>query len=175
MIKHKLYAQLNRWIRVLPSNWQPTLRARFFGLLHAPLILFCAPSVPVLEKKRSVVKIPLGYRTRNHVGSMYFGALAVGADLAAGLLAQWHIEQSGGGIELLFKDFKADFRRRPTSAVFFTCEQGEAIEALVKEVKAVKERRNLPVVVVASIREQGSSDAIEVATFELTLSLRARA
>ena len=61
-----------------------TLMLRAFGLFKIPMILFVGPRVVEMNAERCVLKIPLGYRTRNHLGGMYFGTLATGADCAAG-------------------------------------------------------------------------------------------
>ena len=46
---------------------------------------------------------------------MYFGVLAVGADVTGGFLAMRYIQGSTSKIALIFKDFKTDGRRNPTN------------------------------------------------------------
>ena len=46
--------------------------------------------------------MPLRRRTKNHLGSMYFGVLAVGADITGGFLAMEPIQESGRNITLNF-------------------------------------------------------------------------
>jgi hypothetical protein len=64
---------------------------------------------------------------------MYFGALAVGADVTGGFLAMDPIKESGRQIQLIFKDFKADFLKRPEGDVHFYCNDGLAVRELVKK------------------------------------------
>src|SRR5437868_3259942 len=98
--------------RVIPAEVFHTLKIRALGAFQIPLLLFVAPSVVALEDSRCEVKIPLGWRTKNHLGGMYFGVLAAGADLAGGIIA-WHvIEKTDPSIKLIFKDFHADFLKR---------------------------------------------------------------
>ena len=52
-----------------------------------------------------IVKIPFRRKVKNHVNSMYFGALAVGADLSGAYLAFHHIKKTDRKIKLIFKDF----------------------------------------------------------------------
>jgi len=54
------------------------------------------------------IKIKLNRRTKNHLNSMYFGVLAVGADVTGGFLAMNYIQASKSKINLIFKDFHAD-------------------------------------------------------------------
>ena len=73
--------------RLLPETLKHTIYLRYFGLTKIPLLFYARPSVIVKTDHRVVIKIPLNRRTRNHQGSMYFAALAMGADCAVGLLA----------------------------------------------------------------------------------------
>jgi acyl-coenzyme A thioesterase PaaI-like protein len=160
-------------IALTPSTWtkrfKDTLMLRSFGLLKVPMILFTSPVVEELNAHRAVVRIPLSWRTKNHWGSMYFGALAVGADSAGGILAMQHINaQKPAKFSLVFKDFKADFLRRPTEDVRFVCEEGEAIAAMVAQADKTGERQNYPLKILAFI----ASEKSPVATFTLTLSIK---
>lgn len=158
------------------ENLKHTLGIRAFGLFKIPLIFFCSPSVRELSDERCVIHIPLNRRTRNHLKSMYFGTLAVGADVAGGLIAMRLIDRakadSGARVSLVFKDFKAEFLKRPESDVVFACEDGKAIQELVRKTLESGERENLPVRITATCPDQ--SGAEPVAEFVLTLSLKRR-
>ncbi len=143
---------------------------RALGFFKIPLIFFVSPSVVELTDEKCVVKIPLGYRTKNHLGSMYFGALSIGADTAGGLIAWRLIAQNGNNVNLVFKEFHADFLKRPESDVLFTCTEGAAIAALVERALASGERETLPVHITATCPAQ--SDHEPVAKFTLSLSLK---
>lgn len=159
--------------QVIPAQLRNTFLLRAFGLFKVPLILFCSPTVVEMTDDRCVVKIPLNRRTRNHLGSMYFGTLAVGADVAGGFMAWRLIDKlSGGRVSLIFKDFKAEFLKRPEGDVFFTCEEGQAIRELVKKTIDTGERQNLPVHITATVPSLLGTEP--VARFVLTLSLKRR-
>ncbi len=132
---------------------------RQFGILKVPLIWYCRPKVIEHTDEKIEIKIALKRRTRNHLGSMYFGVLAVGADITGGFLAMDPIKESGRNITLIFKDFKADFLKRP----------GIAVRELVKKATESGERHNYKLNIEASVPSL-STDI--VAKFELTLSLK---
>mgnify|MGYP001420948093 FL=1 len=140
-----------------------------FGILKVPLIWLCRPKVVEHTDERLEVRIALRRRTKNHLGSMYFGALAVGADVTGGFLAMDPIVESGRNINLIFKDFKADFLRRPEGDVHFSCNDGLAIRELVKKAIESGERHNYKMNIEATV--PSISDEV-VARFELTLSLK---
>lgn len=152
--------------------FRETFRVRLWAMLHIPLLSFARPSVLQLDDAVTVVRIPFRRRTKNHLGSMYFGALSIGADVAGGLAAMRAIEASGGRVSLIFKDFRAEFLRRAEGEVHFRCDQGEAIRELVAMARSSGEREEMAVHVAATVPSEGDDP---VARFTLTLSIKARA
>jgi acyl-coenzyme A thioesterase PaaI-like protein len=150
--------------------WKANLGLKAFGLLKVPMIFWTRASLTELTDDRCVVTLPLKRRNRNHLGSMYFGALAVGADCAGGLLAFQWIRRIDPSVSLVFKDFQANFLRRPEGDVTFTSEDGARMRALVERAVASGERHHDTVHVTARCPKQSGDEA--VATFALTISVR---
>lgn len=152
------------------SRIKATWFIRIFGLTKVPLIFYCRPSVIKLTEETTVIKIPFKRRNRNHLKSMYFGTLAVGADVAGGVLAMNLIRKSGRKISLVFKDFKADFLKRPEGDTYFTCNDGQAVKNLIDETIRTGERVNMPLKITATVPKILGDEP--VAEFVLTLSLK---
>ena len=55
------------------------------GRVKIPLIGYTNPKLLSIDAQSVRVRIKLRRRTKNHLNSMYFGALAVGADIAGGI------------------------------------------------------------------------------------------
>ena len=142
---------------------------KLFGVTKVPMIWYCRPKVIEHNDEKIEIQIPLKRRTKNHLGSMYFGVLAVGADITGGFLAMDPIQDSGRNIALIFKDFKADFLKRPEGDVHFICKDGLAIKELVDKVTHSTERHNYKLNIEAIVP---SISTEVVARFELTLSLK---
>lgn len=157
----------NEKINKIKATWF----LRSFGFLKVPLIFYCRPSVVEFSSETVIVKIPFKRRNRNHLKSMYFGTLAVGADVAGGFLAMALIRKSGRNISLVFKDFKAEFLKRPEGDTHFTCNAGQAIKNLIDEATKTGERVNMPLKITATVPEISGNEP--VAEFILTLSLKA--
>ncbi|HEN5500910.1 TPA: DUF4442 domain-containing protein, partial [Legionella pneumophila] len=87
----------------------------FFCHFKVALIGYLKPKLIQLTDNEIVVRLPLTRRSRNHLHSMYFGALAVGADIAGGLHGFYHAKQAKCKVSLAFKSFQAQFLRRPES------------------------------------------------------------
>ncbi|MFA6120079.1 MAG: DUF4442 domain-containing protein [Sideroxydans sp.] len=160
------------WILGLLSNKaRETISLRWFGLTKIPVLFYFGVSVTEISKERMVVRIPLRRRTKNHLGSMYFGALCAGADCAAGAFAMHLIKQQPKSVSLVFKDFNAEFLKRAEGDVDFCCDQGKEIAELVAQAVASEERVERQLDVIATV--PSLSDEV-VARFKLTLSLKRR-
>ena len=147
------------------TTWQMLL----FGLMRIPLIFFCWPKVVSISDTKLEVKIKLNRRTKNHLNSMYFGVLSVGADVTCGFLAMKLISKNQSRISLIFKNFHANFLKRAEGDVHFICEDGLTIQNLVEVAEQTGERQNLPVNVTATVPAISNEP---VAEFILTLSLK---
>jgi acyl-coenzyme A thioesterase PaaI-like protein len=154
----------------LPAPMRKTLALRALGLARIPLVFYVSPTVVELTEERGELRIPLNWRTRNHVGSMYFGALAIGADLAGGMMAMDLIQREFPDLVFLFKDFQAEFLKRAEGDVHFSCEQGREIRELLEKASASGERENLPFDVVATVPSKTGAEPI--GRFRLTLSVK---
>ncbi|HJV48969.1 MAG TPA: DUF4442 domain-containing protein [Geothrix sp.] len=155
------------------DRFKQTFGMRLFGWLKIPLLASVRPSVVELSETRCVVRVPLRRWTKNHLGSMYFGALAIGADCAGGLLAMDQIKRSGRPVSLVFKAFQATFLKRPESDVYFICEDGAAIRDQVGRALASEERITEPMRIQAAVK-QSDGTFEPVAEFMLELSLKRR-
>lgn len=152
------------------ERFKQTLAIRFLGWTRIPLLASVRPTVVEMNDDRCVIRIPLRRWTRNHLGSMYFGALAIGADIAGGLLAVEQIRKSRAKVSLAFKSFHADFLKRPESDVFFICEEGAKVRDLVERTLACDERLGELVKIQAAVLlADGSYDPVAEFTLELTL------
>lgn len=141
-----------------------------FGFFKIPLIGYVRPRLLEIDEKRMVVKIPLRRRTKNHLGSMYFGALSIGADLAGAFQAFYVAEKKNSKISLAFKDFNANFIRRPESDVYFISEAGQQIEDMVDETIRTKIRVTQGIRIDAVINYPENPEV--VAEFTLGLSVK---
>lgn len=147
-------------------NWM----LKLFGFFKVPLISYTNPKIIAIDDKQVQVKIKLKRRTKNHLGSMYFGALAIGADVAGGFLAVKLAEEQHLKISLAFKSVNASFLKRPERDVVFTCNDGELIQAMLAESQQDGERKNQMVRITATCPEQFGDEP--VAEFDLELSVK---
>lgn len=141
-----------------------------FSRFKIPLIGYLRPRLLTLDDKKIVICLPLTRRSRNHLHSMYFGALAVGADLAGGFHGFYHADRAQCTISLAFKSFQAQFLKRPESDVYFVSEQGELVQSMIEESKKTGERVNRAISIKAYT--DYLTEPQQVADFILELSIK---
>lgn len=151
------------------------LRFNLWMLSHfkIPMIGICRPTLLEINPERIVVRIPLYFFTKNHYGSMYFGAQAVGADLAAGYLGYAICEEQNLHSGLVFKDMKAEFLKRPESDVYFVCTEGQAIQHQIRQSLTTGSRVTQAIAVNAYIHYNEDNQEL-VSGFVLGLSLKVK-
>jgi len=146
------------------STW--TLRA--FGLTKVPLLFLTSPRILAIDQEKCEVVMPFRKIVKNHLGSMYFGALAIGADTCVGMLAMHKIQSADLKVSLVFKDFSIQFLKRPEADTTFVCEEGQTIQDMIDQTVETGERVSL------AIPGKAVCNGETVATFHLTLSLKKR-
>ncbi len=128
-----------------------TLLLRYFGFTKIPLVLFVRPSVLQINDESAVIRIPFRRRTKNHLGSIYFGAMSIGVDLAGGILALRKIREQNQQISLIFKNFNAEFMKRAEGHTHFICNDGKKIEELIKKAIESEERVEETLNIIATV------------------------
>jgi hypothetical protein len=137
------------------------------GLFKIPLLFYVSPKIIEISPDSCIIKIKLRRRTKNHLNSMYFGAMAVGADVAVGLHAFYLSELKKAKISLAFKSFNAEFLKRAESDVNFICEEGNKIIKMIEESMIEGKRVNEMI----DVQAINSSNEM-VAKFTMELSLK---
>ena len=151
--------------------WKETAAVRALGL-RIPLLLFIGPRVLELDDEGAAVGVPLGWRTQNHVGSMYVGVMAAAADLASGMNAFSLIRSRYRRVVPVFKYANMEFLKRADGDTVFRTREGRRIAEAMAETERTGERVTLPVEVVATVPEKYGDEP--VARFAMGLSVKKR-
>jgi hypothetical protein len=150
-----------------PSVRKIQLKLFLLGLFKIPIIGFARPKVISIDGENVIVKIKLNRRTKNHLNSMYFGALAIGADIAGGIHVFYFSEIFNKKISFSFKGMNAEFIKRAESDVYFSINEGKIIQEAIEESSKTGERINKRIQVIAT-----NSDEEIVSRFEMITSLK---
>jgi acyl-coenzyme A thioesterase PaaI-like protein len=137
------------------------------GFFKIPMIHFVRPQLMEIDEEKVKLKIRLRRRTKNHLNSMYFAALAVGADVAGGIQVFYFAEKHNKKVSFAFKGMNAQFLKRAESDTIFESNQGHVVAAAVKKSMESGERINDTIDVIAK-----NTNGEIVATFEMGISLK---
>lgn len=144
------------------------------GTFKIRLLAFISPKVVYYTQEKIVVRVKLNRRTRNHLNSMYLGALVMGAELSAGLPYAYFATSEKTPFSLVFAGMESKYLKRPDSHVFFEVQDLTIFENLLKETKASGERQTKNIHVDAFIHYDTPDLKEKVATFKLELSVKVK-
>jgi acyl-coenzyme A thioesterase PaaI-like protein len=137
------------------------------GFMKIPMIRYTKPKLLAIDDNTVRVKIKLRRRTKNHLSSMYFGALSVGADIAGGIQVFYFSKKMDRKVSFAFKGMNAQFLKRAESDIVFESNEGQKIQKAME--KSLKEGSRIN----DSIMVEAKNDSGEiVATFEMIVSVR---
>ena len=119
------------------------------GKFKIPMLSYTGVKLIELNDNEAKVSIKLKRRTKNHLNSMYFGALAVGADVAGGIHAFYYAEKMNKKISFAFKGMNAQFLKRAETDCMFVSNDGKKVENAVLLSIKTKERVNETTKVIA--------------------------
>lgn len=115
---------------------------RTLSLFKVPLLGLCRPQVIECSETRAVVQLPHEFLTKNHLGSMYFGALAMGSELSIALKLLARMRDEKLPVSFIFKDFKCEFHKRAEEDVQFITQEARLVSELIDRAMQTGEREN---------------------------------
>ena len=137
------------------------------GFVRIPMIAYVRPKLLSIDENSVRVRIRLRRKTKNHLNSMYFGALAVGADIAGGIQVFYFSKAMDQKVSFAFKGMKAQLLKRAESDIVFESHEGQKIKAAMEQSLSEGSRINDSIMV-----EAKNSSGELVATFEMIISVR---
>jgi len=146
-------------------KWQLFLLGKF----KIPMLGFTGLKLIDITDEKSVVTIKLKRRTKNHLNSMYFGALAVGADVAGGIHAFYFANVHNRKVSFAFKGMSCEFIKRAESDCTFISTDGKKVEdAILKSIETGDRINETTQVNVYDAEKE------LVATFEMIVSVKCK-
>jgi hypothetical protein len=104
-----------------------------FLLFKLPSAFICGVRVKQLEVTKCVVSVKYRWINQNPFNSMYFAVQAMAAELSTGALVMYQIKKSNKKIAMLVANNKANFTKKATGRITFTCNDGAIIEEAINK------------------------------------------
>lgn len=124
----------------MTSLWKLNFLMNLIALFKLPMVFFVRPRLVQYDEHQCTIRIKKTFKTRNHINSMYFGALAVGAELSIAVPAVFMIKASKQKVEIVFKAFDCEFLKKAHEDVYFKFNDVSAVRTLLETTIKTKER-----------------------------------
>jgi hypothetical protein len=142
---------------------------RFFLFQKLPAAFFAGLRIHYFDDRKCVVRIRYSWFSQNPFQSIYFAVEAMAAEMTCGMLAFSQVYQRVPKISMLVVGTQANFLKKATGTILFSCEDGLAIQEAIQETIATGEGKT---VICKSV---GTNEKGEVvAEFNFTWSFKAK-
>ncbi|MBU3011696.1 DUF4442 domain-containing protein [Polaribacter vadi] len=144
-------------------------KVNFFNLIKLPLAFFGGVRVKSITDSEVVVTIKHRWMNQNPFKSMFWAAQGMAAEMPTGILVMKAIYNSKRKVSMLVTHQEADFYKKATGRITFTCSGGNEIrEAIQKSIETGEGQ----LIVLTSIGK--NSDGVEVSKFQFNWSIKVK-
>lgn len=138
----------------------------FFKL---PLAYIGGVRVKTVSEEQSTVKISHRWMNQNPFNSMFWAAQGMAAEMSTGVLVMKAIEKSKEKVSMLVIHQEANFFKKATGTIVFTCAGGMEISEAIKRSRETKEGQ-----VFVLTAEGKNENGVVVSKFSFEWSLKVK-
>jgi hypothetical protein len=144
-------------------------RFRFFLATKLPAAFFVGLRLQQIDEEKCIIGVKHSWFSKNPFKSMYFAAEAMAAEMSIGLLAFGYIYKQPSKVSMLVIKMEAEYYKKGTGKLAFSCNDGKAIENAIAETLRTGEGVTL------ICESMGKNEADQtVASFKFTWSFKAK-
>ncbi|WP_439128012.1 DUF4442 domain-containing protein [Polaribacter sp.] len=144
-------------------------RINSFMFFKLPLGWLSGLRVKVLNDDVCTVQIKHQWINQNPFKSMFWAAQGMAAEMTTGALVMKAIEQSNQKVSMLVTKQEAEFYKKATGKILFTCKGGFVIKQAIE--KSIETKKGQ---VVTLISEGKNEEGVVVSQFSFEWSLKAK-
>ncbi len=142
---------------------------RLFMLGQLPMGLIAGLRIRALNECATTVSVPFKYLNKNPFKSIYFAVQSMAAEMSTATACLLAVEGHTPSVAFIIVDLKANFMKKATSRVYFTCEDNQqafkAVDTCITSGDATQ----------ATFKTIGKmADGTVVSEFEFTWSFKQR-
>ena len=142
-------------------------KINMFSFFKLPSAWWCGVRLRELDKNSSVVTVKHRWFNQNPFNSMFWAVQGMAAELTTGALMIDQIEASGKKISMLVANNTANFSKKATGRITFTCEDGHLIKEALEKTIATGEGQTI------WMKSFGvNEDGVVVSTFDFEWTVR---
>ncbi len=112
---------------------QHPIKYRLFMLSKLPMGFISGLKIENLSAEQSAISVKFKWINQNPFRSIYFAVLSMAAELSTGLLSFGQIYKRHPQVSMLVVKCEADFLKKATGKIIFTCNDGKKIEDAIEQ------------------------------------------
>jgi len=144
-------------------------RVNLFMLLRLPLAYIGGVRIKTLSEEQATVQITHKWMNQNPFKSMFWAAQGMAAEMSTGVLVMKAIEDSKENVSMLVTHQEANFYKKATGKIIFTCLGGNEISKAIKMSKINKQGQQVKLTAVGK-----NEDGVVVSKFNFEWSLKVK-
>jgi hypothetical protein len=145
------------------------VKYKLFMLTKLPMGFISGLKIANLNESTATVSVRFKWVNQNPFRSIYFAVLSMAAELSTGVLAFGNIYKRKSAVSMLVSKVEAEFIKKATGKIVFTCNDGEAIANAINQTITTGEGIVVPCTS-TGVNEQGEV----VAMFTFTWSFKSK-
>jgi hypothetical protein len=115
------------------------LKFRLYLLSKIPSAYFSGVRIKKMNEVQCEVTVPYKWFSQNPFRSTYFACLAMAGEMSTGTLAMVHVYKRKPAVSMLVTKMEANYIRKATGPVTFTCSDGNAFRDVIESTIATGE------------------------------------
>jgi len=140
-----------------------------YTMFKLPAAYFCGVRTKHIDNEKCIVVVKFKWINQNPFKSMFWAVQGMAAEFSTGALMISKIQESGKKLSMLVTSNNATFTKKATGKIRFTCNDGKAIDALLKKAIETGEGQTLWMQSVGI-----NEDGVLVSTFNFQWSVKVK-
>jgi len=140
-----------------------------YTMFKLPAAYWCGVRTKHIDNEKCIVGVKYKWINQNPFKSMFWAVQGMAAEFSTGALMMSKIQESGKRVSMLVTSNNATFTKKATGKIRFTCNDGRAIDDVLKKAIATGEGQTLWMQSVG-VNEEG----VVVSTFNFEWSIKVK-
>ncbi|WP_299835669.1 DUF4442 domain-containing protein [uncultured Tenacibaculum sp.] len=145
-------------------------KINLFLLFKLPSAFITGIRVKSISDEKAVIRVKHRWINQNPFKSMFWAVQGMAAEFATGILMVKSIQESGEKISMLVTNMNAEFTKKATGKIVFSCDQGSLIKEKIEEAIATKEGQTIMLT-----SEGFNEEGVSVSKFNFEWSIKVKA
>ncbi len=138
-----------------------------FSFFKLPSAWWCGVRLRYLDEQKAITSVKHRWINQNPFNSMFWAVQGMAAELSTGAMVIAQIEKSGHKISMLVQNNTANFSKKATGRITFTCNDGHLIKDALDKTIETGEGQTIWMKAIGV-----NTDGVVVSTFNFEWTLR---